>query len=51
MDGADPGRWSQVAADWARWWGGLAAPVWDAILDVAAIGPGRTGARRGLRRR
>ncbi|GIH02449.1 hypothetical protein Rhe02_05160 [Rhizocola hellebori] len=39
MDGADPGRWSGVAGDWARWWGGLAAPVWEAIIEASALGP------------
>jgi SAM-dependent methyltransferase len=33
-------HWSGVAADWARLWGGLAAPVWDVLLAAAAAGPG-----------
>jgi SAM-dependent methyltransferase len=40
MDGADPGRWSQVAADWARWWGGLATPACDALLHFSEVSAG-----------
>ena len=37
MDGADPDRWSAVAADWAELWGDFALPVWRAV--VLAHGP------------
>ncbi len=40
MDGADPDRWSSVAAGWAELWGGFAAPVWQAIAGAAGAGPG-----------
>ena len=40
MDGGDPGRWSSVAAEWARLWGGLAAPAWTAMAEQAGIGAG-----------
>ncbi|MEH1130398.1 GNAT family N-acetyltransferase [Micromonospora sp. CPCC 206061] len=33
MDGADPDRWSAVAADWERLWDGFGEPVWNAILE------------------
>ncbi|MEV6598145.1 methyltransferase domain-containing protein [Actinoplanes sp. NPDC051346] len=42
MNGADPSRWSSVAAGWAELWGGFAEPAWRAVLDVA-------GARSGVR--
>lgn len=37
MDGADPDRWSTVAADWQRLWDGFAEPVWNAILAAAPV--------------
>jgi SAM-dependent methyltransferase len=40
MNGADPDRWSAVAADWAELWGGIAAPVWDAMTEATGVGPG-----------
>lgn len=40
MDGADPDRWSTVATDWARLWGGLAEPVWTSIVDASGVGSG-----------
>ncbi|UYM05625.1 class I SAM-dependent methyltransferase [Solicola gregarius] len=40
MDGADPDRWSAVAADWLDLWGGLAAPLWQVIAEAAGVGPG-----------
>lgn len=40
MDGGEPDRWSAVAEGWARLWGAMAAPVWDAVLDAVAARPG-----------
>lgn len=40
MDGADPDRWSAVAAGWAELWGGIAEPVWSAVVEASGIGPG-----------
>jgi SAM-dependent methyltransferase len=40
MDGADPDRWSAVAADWARLWGTLAEPVWNLMANSTGLGPG-----------
>jgi hypothetical protein len=57
MDGADPDRWSAVAAGWSQLWAGSARPVWTAVLDAAGAGassrrrtrqdPGRPSAGRG----
>lgn len=41
MNGADPDRWSAVAADWSVLWGDLAAPVWHAVAAGGLIAPGR----------
>ena len=40
MDGADPDRWSAVAADWSELWGGFAGPAWHAVVTATGIGPG-----------
>jgi SAM-dependent methyltransferase len=40
MNGADPNRWSAVAADWAQLWGGFAEPAWNAMLDASRVGRG-----------
>ncbi|MEO3930813.1 class I SAM-dependent methyltransferase [Micromonosporaceae bacterium B7E4] len=40
MDGADPDRWSAVAAGWAELWGGFAEPVWRVVVAASGIGPG-----------
>lgn len=40
MDGADPDRWSAVAAGWAQLWGGSARPAWDAVLEASGVGAG-----------
>jgi SAM-dependent methyltransferase len=40
MDGADPGRWSEVAAGWSELWGGFASPAWRAVVTATGIGPG-----------
>jgi SAM-dependent methyltransferase len=40
MDGADPGRWSEVAAGWSELWGELARPAWRAVVAATGIGPG-----------
>jgi SAM-dependent methyltransferase len=40
MDGADPDRWSAVAAGWAELWGGFAEPAWRAVAEASRIGPG-----------
>lgn len=40
MDGAGPDRWSDVAADWGRLWGGFAEPAWDALVTASGIGVG-----------
>lgn len=40
MDGADPDRWSAVAAGWAELWGGMAEPVWETIVDLSGIASG-----------
>ncbi|MEV4639166.1 class I SAM-dependent methyltransferase [Actinoplanes sp. NPDC049548] len=40
MNGADPGRWSDVAEGWAELWGGFAEPAWRAVLDASGTPPG-----------
>lgn len=40
MDGADPDRWSSVAAEWAELWGSLPTPVWQLLTEIADVGPG-----------
>lgn len=40
MNGADPDRWSDVAAGWAELWGGFAEPAWRAVLEASGAGPG-----------
>jgi SAM-dependent methyltransferase len=40
MNGGEPDRWSQVAAEWSALWGGMPRPVWDAVVSAAGIGPG-----------
>ncbi|MEQ4305194.1 class I SAM-dependent methyltransferase [Plantactinospora sp. B6F1] len=40
MDGADPDRWSAVAAGWTDLWGGFAEPVWRVLVAAGGIGPG-----------
>lgn len=40
MDGADPDRWSAVAADWAELWGGFARPAWTSAIAASGVGPG-----------
>jgi SAM-dependent methyltransferase len=40
MDGADPDRWSAVAADWSELWGTFASPAWQAVADATGVGPG-----------
>jgi SAM-dependent methyltransferase len=39
MDGADPERWSVVAADWAELWGAFPEPAWKAVVATTGIGP------------
>jgi SAM-dependent methyltransferase len=40
MDGGEPDRWSEVAAEWSALWGDVPRPVWEAVAKVAGIGPG-----------
>jgi SAM-dependent methyltransferase len=40
MDGADPDRWSEVAAGWSELWGGFARPAWRAVVAATGIGRG-----------
>jgi SAM-dependent methyltransferase len=40
MNGGEPDRWSTVAEEWSALWGGMPQPVWAALTDAAAIGPG-----------
>jgi SAM-dependent methyltransferase len=40
MNGGEPDRWSDVAAEWSRLWGDHAAPAWRAIAEAAGVGPG-----------
>jgi SAM-dependent methyltransferase len=40
MDGADPDRWSAVAAGWAELWGRFAEPAWHAVVEASGVGPG-----------
>jgi SAM-dependent methyltransferase len=40
MNGGEPDRWSAVAEEWSALWGGMPRPVWDAVADATAIGPG-----------
>ncbi|MFI7598697.1 class I SAM-dependent methyltransferase [Actinoplanes sp. NPDC049681] len=40
MNGADPDRWSEVAAGWSELWGGFAQPAWRAVLAASGAGPG-----------
>jgi SAM-dependent methyltransferase len=40
VDGADPGRWSEIAARWSELRGEFARPVWDAVVAATGIGPG-----------
>jgi SAM-dependent methyltransferase len=40
LDGADPDRWSAVAAGWAELWGGFAEPAWRAVAAASRLGPG-----------
>jgi SAM-dependent methyltransferase len=39
MDGADPDRWSAVAAEWSLRWGAFAEPAWHAIVAAAGVRP------------
>ncbi|MFI5492793.1 class I SAM-dependent methyltransferase [Actinoplanes sp. NPDC051859] len=34
MNGADPDRWSAVAAGWSELWGAFADPAWRAVLEA-----------------
>ncbi|MBT2499459.1 methyltransferase domain-containing protein [Agromyces sp. ISL-38] len=40
MNGADPDRWSGVAANWAELWGGFADPARRALIEHADVRPG-----------
>ncbi|WP_125777134.1 class I SAM-dependent methyltransferase [Antribacter gilvus] len=40
MDGAEPDRWSDVADEWARLWGGFAEPAWDVVVAASGVGAG-----------
>ncbi|RXZ72429.1 class I SAM-dependent methyltransferase [Agromyces albus] len=40
MNGADPDRWSGVAANWAELWGGFSDPARRALVEHADVGPG-----------
>jgi SAM-dependent methyltransferase len=40
VNGADPDGWSAVAADWARLWGSIARPVWQAVISATGVGAG-----------
>jgi SAM-dependent methyltransferase len=40
LEGVDPSHWSAVAVEWSRLWGGLAEPVWRAMVAAAGVGPG-----------
>jgi SAM-dependent methyltransferase len=39
MDGADPDRWSAVAADWSELWGTFPEPAWAAVVTATGVGP------------
>jgi SAM-dependent methyltransferase len=39
MDGADPDRWSAVAADWSELWGAFTEPAWKAVVTATGVGP------------
>lgn len=40
MDGADPDRWSGIAANWAELWGGFSDPARLALIEHAGVGAG-----------
>jgi SAM-dependent methyltransferase len=40
MDGADPDRWSEVAAGWSELWGEFARPAWRVVVAATGIGQG-----------
>lgn len=40
MDGGEAERWSAVAADWSRLWGGMPVAVWDAMAEAGGVGHG-----------
>lgn len=37
---ADAEGWSDVAAGWSQWWGGISRPAQDALISAAGVGPG-----------
>ena len=40
MNGADPYRWSGIAANWAELWGGFSDPARLALIEHAGVGSG-----------